>query len=123
MTGGGVLENAPRGRVTFGLVVQYSNGALTPSGNLIFKDHGARITLKATSFKLLNIREHHAVILGNANVNGKANIAFVLNVDDLGKGGSSDIFMIQIPAWNGYSAGGVLDGGNIRITMLPQRGR
>lgn len=108
----------PGGKATFGFVVQYSNGALSPSGNLTFNDHAANISLKATSFKLLSIRgNHHAVITGYATVNGQTNIAFTLTLNDFGKPGSSDTFMIQIPAMNGYSAGGVLSGGNIMIAV------
>jgi hypothetical protein len=116
VTGGGNVDMSS-GKVTFGFVVQYSDGELTPSGNLTFKDHGANISLKATSFTMLNISGSHAEITGYATVNGESNVAFTLNLEDLGEPGSSDAFMIQIPALNGYSAGGTITGGNIQITQ------
>lgn len=114
--GGGEIKLA-HGKLTFGFEVKYSKG-VNPFGDLTFKDRGANISLKATSFKLLNISGNHAVIAGLATVNGKRNVAFILDVYDLGRNGRSDNFMIQIPALNGYSAGGKLSGGNIRIRTL-----
>ena len=116
VTGGGNVD-MPSGNITFGFVVQYSNGALTPTGNLTFKDHGANISLKATSFKLLYVSGNHALITGYATVNGEVNMEFILNVEDFGEHGSSDTFLIQIPALNGYSTGGILSGGNIQISI------
>ena len=104
-----------RGRITFEFDVKYSNGALAPSGELTFRDRGAKISLKATSFQVLNILGNHAVITGFATVNGKPNVAFTLDVYDFGKHGFSDRFMIQIPSLNAYSAGGMLRRGNIEI--------
>lgn len=103
-----------RGRAAFGFEVKYSRGA-NPFGHLTFKDRGANVSLKATSFTLLNISGKHVVITGYATVNGQANVAFILNVYDFGRHGSSDKFMIQIPSLNGYSAAGFLKEGNIQI--------
>jgi hypothetical protein len=115
VTGGGNLY-PPGEKVTFGFVVMYSDGALAPSGNLTFKDHGSNISLKATSFKSLSISGKHAVITGYGTVNGRPNMAFTLTVVDNGAPGSSDSFVIQVPALDGYFAGGVLSAGNIRIS-------
>jgi hypothetical protein len=115
VTGGGNL-NMSDGKATFGFVVQYYNGKLTPSGNLTFKDHNANISLKATSFTLLHIRGNQAIVRGYATVNNQSSLEFELIVDDLGEKGSTDTFKIQIPALNGYSAGGPMSGGNIQIS-------
>jgi hypothetical protein len=115
VTGGGNM-NLPAGKVTFGFVVRYSNGALAPSGNLTFKDHGSNISLKATSFKLLNISGRLALITGYGTVNRQPNMEFTVVVVDGRAPGSSDTFIIQIPALNRYSAGGILRGGSILIS-------
>jgi len=104
------------GKLTFGFVVQYEAGAANPSGNLTFMDHVNKLNLKATSFTLLYINGTHAKITGYATVNGTSNIPFTLDVYDYGEPGSSDIFMLQIPALNGYSMGGVITGGNIQVS-------
>ena len=89
-----------------------------PFGELNFVDSGANLSLKATSLTLQNISGKHAFITGYAIVNGIANVAFTLDVYDNGRLGSSDTFMIQIPTLNGYSAGGILESGNIQIEIL-----
>ena len=105
--------------ITFGINVGYSNIALTPSVDLVFRDHGANIFLKATSFKVLNIRGNHAVLTGYATVNGKANFAFILDIYDFGRPGFADKFKIQIPGLNGYTAGGTLIHANIQFKKSP----
>jgi len=115
VTGGGNLK-FPGEKVSFGFVLRYSNGALTPAGNLIFKDHASSVSLKATSFKLLSISGTRAVLTGYGTVNGEPNVAFTVIAADGGAPGSPDTFSIQIPALNGYSVGGVLSGGKIQIS-------
>lgn len=105
--------------ITFGINVGYSNIALTPSVDLVFRDHGANIFLKATSFKVLNIRGSHAVLTGYATVNGKDNLAFILDIYDFGRHGFADKFKIQIPGLNGYTAGGTLIHANIQFKKKP----
>jgi hypothetical protein len=115
VTGGGNL-NMSDGKATFGFVVQYYNGELTPSGNLTFKDHSANISLKTTSFTLLHIRGNQAIVRGYATVNNRSNLEFELILEDFGEKGSADTFRIQIPALNGYSAGGTMSGGNLQVS-------
>jgi hypothetical protein len=115
VTGGGNVDLSD-GKLNFGFVVRYSNDASSPSGNLTFKDHDKDISLKATSFTVLYISGNHAVIAGYATVNGEANVAFTVIVDDFDEPGSSDTLTIQIPALNGYSAGGIVTGGNIQVS-------
>ncbi|MCX6058573.1 MAG: hypothetical protein NTW69_10535, partial [Chloroflexi bacterium] len=114
--GEGVVNNG-RSRFIF-KSEDKSSDIPNPFGELTFVDNGANISLKATSFTLQNISGKHALITGYATVNGKSNVAFTLDVYDNGRLGSSDTFMIQIPAMNGYSAGGVLESGNIQIEIL-----
>jgi len=114
VTGGGNIDLVG-GKLTFGFVVQYSDGEAAPSGNLTFQDHGSNLSLKADSFNLLFIQGNHALITGFATVNNQPNVPFILDVDDFGEPGSSDMFRIQI-ANNGYSSGGVLSGGNIQVS-------
>jgi hypothetical protein len=114
VTGGGNIDLA-EGKLTFGFVVQYSDGESTPSGNLTFKDHGSNLNFKATSFNLLFIQGSHALITGFATVNDQSDLPFVLELDDYGEPGRSDTFWIQIAEFEKYIVGGVLSGGNITI--------
>jgi len=115
VTGGGNID-LPDKKATFGFVVQYDIGDTSPSGNLTFIDHSANVDLKASSFTLLYIQNNHAVITGYATVNGETDVPFTLDVYDYGEPGSSDVFMIEIPALSGYMAGGTIGGGNIQIS-------
>ena len=117
VTGGGNINLSKKGKATFGFVVHYAAGAVNPSGNLTFKDHSAKLDLKATSFTLLYIDDNHARIIGFATVNGRPNVSFTVDIYDNGSRGKADIFTIQIPAMNGYNAGGAVSGGNIRVWM------
>ena len=63
-------------KATFGFSVKFKAGDPAPSGNLQYNDHGANLTIKATSFSLLQIRPSpstqcpsggmHATIMGTA---------------------------------------------------------
>ena len=114
--GEGVVNNG-RGRFIF-KSEDKSSDIPHPFGELNFVDSGANLSLKATSLTLQNISGKHALITGYATVNGIANVAFTLDIYDIDRQGSSDTFMIQIPALNGYSAGGILESGNIQIENL-----
>jgi hypothetical protein len=115
VTGGGNID-IPGGKVTFGFVVQYDPRDASPSGNLTYIDHAAKVTLKATSIRLLYITGGQARITGYATVNGISNTSFNLDIYDGGEPGVEDIFVIQIPDLNDYSAGGVVSGGNIQVS-------
>ena len=114
VTGGGNID-MPRGKLTFGFVVQYQTGDAVPSGNLTFKDHGSNLSLDTTSFSLLLMEGNHATVAGFATFNDQPNVPFILYVDDFGEPGSSDTFRIQVYDPTGYLAGGILSGGNITI--------
>ncbi len=104
-------------KATFGFAIRYSTGNASPSGNLTFMDHGLKLTLKADSFTLLYIDGIHAHLTGYATVNGNPNISFSLDVYDYGEPGSADVFMLQIPELNGYTISGVINGGNVQISV------
>ena len=117
VTGGGNID-LPKGKATFGVVVQYVEGDENPSGNLTFKDHSIKLNLKASSFTLLYIDEHHAKITGYATVNGIPNVKFTLDLYDQEGPGTKYIFMIQIPDMNGYSINGVISGGSVKFMLM-----
>jgi hypothetical protein len=117
VTGGGNIDLANGGKITFGFVVQYDAGAESPSGNLTFMDHTTQLNLKGFSFALLCVTNTHARITGYATVDGSSTLSFILDLYDYGEPGSADVFRIQIPEMNNYSAGGTLTGGNIQITI------
>ena len=117
VTGGGSID-LPGGKLTFGFVVQYDEGDENPSGNLTFKDHSAKLSMKAISFTLLYINGNHARITGYATVNGISNIPFTLDIYQQDEAGKENILMIQIPDMNGYSNGGPISGGNIKIKPM-----
>jgi hypothetical protein len=77
--------------------------------------------LKATSFEQLVINGSHAKFSGLATVNGQKNVWFEVTVFDSHKRGSTDKFMIKIPALDDYSAGGTLTGGNITVSKTRNR--
>jgi len=96
----------------FGLDVRYVTGAVTPTGSLTFKDKAAGHRIDATSIESLTIQGVRATITGRATVDGKAGIAFFLEVEDLGKAGADTFRIITA---EGYSAFGVVDKGNLTV--------
>jgi hypothetical protein len=147
VTGGGTIggkkASAPS---TFGFAISYQAGDPAPAGNLSYVDHNVRLSLLATSFDHLVIEGSHARFSGTAiliftyqqdsllnrirartRFTGPAvttkiqSVPFEVQVDDLGEPGKADTFTINVRAPNGYSAGGVLTGGNITIhALVPQ---
>ena len=116
VTGGGNVD-LPDGKINFGFVIRYSNGDSAPSGNLTFKDHGKDISLKAASFTMLNISGSHAEITGYATVNGESNVAFTLNLEDLGEPGFFGYVHDPNPCFEWLFSGRYLvRGGNIQVS-------
>jgi hypothetical protein len=114
VTGGGNIDLSS-GKATFGFVVRYDAGDASPSGNLTFIDHSAKLRLKAISFDLLVIDGNYAWFTGMGVTNSGQIVKFEIEIDALSKLGQPDTFYIYIPALNGYEAGGALTGGNITI--------
>ena len=116
----------PGGKANFGFVVQLSGGQVVttaPTGNLTYIDHGAGVSVKATSVDSLIIIGTDAMFTGMAQVNGEPGKRFEVEAHDGGEPGSEpvtgpDTFSITIFQGNddiGYLAAGPLIGGNIQI--------
>src|SRR5687767_12006321 len=124
VTGGGKLAadlatftilrgSAPGGQAQFGMDVRYVLGAASPVGSLTFRDKALKRNVQATSIDSLTIAGARATITGRATVDGVPGVAFVVEVEDLGKAGA-DTFRIVMG--DGYSAAGVLTNGNISVS-------
>jgi hypothetical protein len=116
VTGGGnVGSDKDIFQATFGFTVQYKQGDLAPKGNLTYQDHTSGLRLKALAFDLLIIEGDHVWLQGTGTVNAgqvvQVNVEMVVSDNP----GRPDTFRIHIPGWNGYTAGGELEGGNIEI--------
>lgn len=111
VTGGGNIDvDQDGGKATFGFTINYSQGDFAPSGNLTYQDHKANLRLKADSFDLLLIEGNHAWFTGTGTMDDGQIVRFTVDLNAL-----DNVFHIDIPAANGYSAGGALSGGNITI--------
>ncbi len=111
LTGGGSILVAG-GEATFGLEAMVKAGKA--SGNLTYQDHVTGQTVKSTLVTAVLVTGTHARIFGKATINGVGLFDFVVDMDDLGEPGAGlDRFGIQLS--NGYTAGGILEGGNIQI--------
>jgi hypothetical protein len=112
VTGGGTFDSGSM-KATFGFEIRYDQRDAAPKGNLTYQDHTSGLRLKDVSFDLLVIDGNHAWFTGTGTLNDGQLVSFTVAVDDLGQGG---MFSIFIPDLNGYTAGGNLSGGNIKIT-------
>ncbi|HEX7295963.1 MAG TPA: post-COAP-1 domain-containing protein, partial [Pyrinomonadaceae bacterium] len=84
------------------------------SGNLTYQDHGVlNRTVKSTAVTSVTVSGNCAQILGTATVNGNGSFGYQVQVCDNGEPGSDDTFSISMS--DGYTAAGVLRGGNIQI--------
>ena len=112
ITGGGWIDVA-LGRGTFGLTARASDEE-TSSGNLTYQDHGLLSrTVKSTAVTSVTVSGNCAQILGTATVNGSGDVGFQVQVCDNGEPGNTDTFSITMS--DGYTAAGMLRGGNIQI--------
>lgn len=114
VTGGGFITGTPSGaKGNFGVAGGIKNGSFW--GHLEYIDHGPDGPkvhgTGVTNYLVLstNTRE----IDGLAEVNGVDGFTYKVVVTDNGEPGTNDSFSIQLS--NGYSAGGKLGGGNIKI--------
>jgi hypothetical protein len=115
-----IILSANGTRANFGFVIQLAPGATTPKGNLVYQDHDADVSIKATSYDRLVISDGlcgpdtHALFTGEARVNGVTE-TLTVEVDDCGEPSSGpppDTFSIETDT---YSNAGPLIGGNIQI--------
>ncbi|HUP33053.1 MAG TPA: post-COAP-1 domain-containing protein [Gaiellaceae bacterium] len=101
------------GTASFGFGVELLTGALVPTGDLTFVDHGLRKKVKATAIDSFHVAGTKATFTGRATVDGVPGVRFVVEVEDLGEPGTADTFRIVLG--DGYGAGGVLLNGNIQV--------
>jgi hypothetical protein len=112
VTGGGWIAPASS-KDNFAVAGGIKNAAFW--GHLTYIDHGANgPTVKGTgvtAYKVTGPTSRH--IEGTAEVNGQSGFTFKVDVADNGEPGRTDTFSLKLS--NGYSASGMLDGGNIQL--------
>lgn len=113
VTGGGSVSGSTNEKSTFGVSAGIRNEKLW--GNFSFNNHrknGVKVkSTSVTAYTILNALTRQ--IEGVANVNGKGSFTYKVIVTDNGEPGRQDIFSLELS--NGYSASGVLEGGNIQL--------
>ena len=112
VTGGGWITGTPSGeKGTFGVAGGIKNGALW--GHLTYIDHGTNMKVKGTgvtAYTVTGPTTRH--IEGTAEIDGRSG-SYQVDVSDNGEPGRKDTFSIMLS--NGYSASGLLIGGNIQL--------
>jgi len=113
VTGGGWIPvSGDKG--SFGFVAGYKDHNTSPSGNLEYNDHGTGMQVKATDVLSYGGSGTTRTFSGDAEINGQAGFTYTVTVQDNAEpGAGQDTFSIQLS--NGYSASGILGGGNIQI--------
>lgn len=113
MTGGGYIM-ANNARETFGFVAGYKPHQDTLSGELDYIDHGGGMHVKSTSVTSYGGTGNTRTFGGQATINGVSGYTFTVTATDNGNPGkNNDNFGISLS--NGYSASGILAGGNIKL--------
>ena len=111
VTGGGWITGTPSGaRANFAVA-----GGKEPGwGHLVYFDHGQpALQVKATAITAYtNLGGTVRRIEGTADMNGQSG-TFMADVADNGEPGRADTFTLRLS--NGYTASGMLDGGNIQL--------
>ncbi|MCV0402831.1 MAG: hypothetical protein K5924_03860 [Chloroflexi bacterium] len=103
------------GRAQFSVSVSFADGADAPTGHVHFRDRNTGDRVDATQIDSLTIQGRQAIITGRGTVNGVSGVAFVLEVQDLGKPpANADTF--RIVTGSGYAAFGVVDKGNVTVS-------
>lgn len=111
VTGGGYIGDVVHDWVSFGFSAK-SDG-ITVKAQCNVSDRSTGVEIRCLDSTLLSQTATHATFVGTARVNG-ANTGYRIDVDDLGEpGAGSDSFRIQTE--NGFTAAGVLAGGNVQI--------
>jgi hypothetical protein len=119
VTGGGWITGTPSGakdtKDTFAVAGGIKNGGLW--GHLQYIDHGSNLKVKGTGvahYVIVDATTRH--IDGTAEVNGVSGYTYSVDVADNGEPGRKDTFKLTLSNMsNKYSAGGLLDGGNIQL--------
>ncbi len=113
MTGGGyIIVNNAHGN--FGFVAGFKPGQSTVSGQLNYMDHGTGMHVKSIDITSYSGSGNTRTFSGDAQINGVSGYTFTVTATDNGNpSAGNDMFSIHLS--NGYSASGVLAGGNIKL--------
>jgi len=110
-TGGGMIAGAGgEASVTFGF--NALSTWVTFKGNCSVVDHALGMRVKCLDVTSYVQSGNHGTFRGNAEVNGTPT-GYRIDVTDNGEAGSSDTFAIATDG--GYTAGGILDSGNVQV--------
>ena len=111
VTGGGYIGDVLNDWVSFGFTAKSDGTTVKAQCNV--SDRSTGVEVKCLNSTLLSQTATHATFVGDARVNG-VTMGYRIDVDDLGEpGAGSDTFEIQTE--NGFTASGVLAGGNVQI--------
>lgn len=113
VTGGGWITAPSGDRGTFAVAGGIKNGGFW--GHLTYIDHGSRMKVKGlavTAYSATGPTSRH--IEGTAEANGQP-VTYEADVADNGEPGRKDTFSLKLS--NGYSASGLLKGGNIQLHL------
>ena len=112
VTGGGQTAAASELQgIAFGFNAKSSEGGFTGNCNVV--DRTARVQIKCIDVISLVRSENSAMIFGNATLNG-AETTYRIDVHDMGEPGAG-VDSFTIVTASGYSAGGILKGGNVQV--------
>jgi hypothetical protein len=114
VTGGGSIVGTVVDKATFGVSGGIKHGEFW--GQLSYNDHEKKngVKVKSTSITAyIVLDETTRQIEGIAKVNGEGDVAFTVVVSDKGEPGVDDTFSIELE--DGYTAYGILNGGNIQL--------
>src|SRR5207247_9199736 len=84
-----------------------------PSGSLSFSDPAAGVSIAKARIRTLTFNGNSADLGGTARLGDGTRVTYSISVSDNSSDGSTDSFSITLS--NGYSAGGTLSTGDIRI--------
>ncbi len=96
---------------TFNFHATLSGGSA--NGSLTFSDPAATVSLRGAKVRTLNFSGTSATFGGIARLGDGSKITYSVSVSDNGADGSTDTFAITLS--NGYTAGGTLTSGDIKI--------
>ena len=111
VTGGGWLFQAAD-KVSFGFNARSTDVGEAATGMCNVIDHATRTHVKCLTVDALVVTPTHATFFGQATADGVPT-AYRIDVDDLDEANLADTFAIETTS--GYSAAGIVEGGNIKI--------
>jgi hypothetical protein len=115
MTGGGWIK-VGNSKADFGFNAGYKPNSSTPEIHFNYIDHNSGMQMKATSISVYKKGDTATTrhMEGNAEINGVSGYTYSIDVADNGEPGRN-VDSLKISLSNGYSAGGMLAGGNIQL--------